>query len=111
MRWICGGTRSPVPLAPGELSSPHVALPPSSVMKSRRLKGSNCIRFIGALGIIAPQEGGFYAALLMADSAKLSIEALKPDKLRVGGYQGWDHTKTVLPRQGLVPHVYDTDDS
>jgi len=47
----------------------------------------------------------------MADSAKLSIEALKPDKLRVGGYQGWDHTKTVLPRQGLVPHVYDTDDS
>jgi hypothetical protein len=45
------------------------------------------------------------SALLMADSAKLSIEAVKPDKLRVGGYQGWDDTKTVLPGQRLVPHV------
>jgi hypothetical protein len=41
-------------------------------------------------------------ALLTADSAKLSIEAIKPD------YQGWDDAKTVLAGQRLVPHVWDT---
>ena len=42
------------------------------------------------------------SALLTADSAKLSIEAIKPD------YQGWDDAKTVLAGQRLVPHVWDT---
>jgi hypothetical protein len=37
------------------------------------------------------------SALLTADSAKLSVEAIKPD------YQGWDDAKTVLAGQRLVP--------
>jgi hypothetical protein len=45
------------------------------------------------------------SALLIAHSAKLSIDAVKPDRLRVGGYRGWDDMKTVLPGQQLVPHV------
>jgi hypothetical protein len=41
------------------------------------------------------------SALLTADSAKLSIEAVKPGgKLRVG-YQGWDDARVVWPGQRL----------
>jgi hypothetical protein len=47
------------------------------------------------------------SALLTADSAKLSITAVKPEKLRVTS-SGWDDHKTVLVGQRLVPHVCDT---
>jgi hypothetical protein len=40
------------------------------------------------------------AALFKADKVNVAVEAVKPDKLRVG-YQGWDDYKVVWSGQRL----------